>query len=154
LSGTALTFFAQTIEQLTVFVKHAAWLNTIPSKAKRPRRETKSDAMPHVEAGTHLLEILFEVGPAKPSGMGGQVGIDEIDLVAWQYNQGVNLTPWEAKTIRNLSKDYAYMLGQASDAHFPPPWVDPNIMTEDRRTKIAEAMSSWADSFNVGKTSQ
>lgn len=148
----APTFFAQTIEQLTTFVKHAAWLNTIPSKAKRPRRETKSDAMPHIEAGAHLLEILFEVGPAKPSGMGGQIGIDEVDLVAWQYNQGISLTPWEAKAVRTLSKEYAYMLGQASEANCPPPWVDPSIMTEERRQKIADAMSSWSDKINAGKT--
>jgi hypothetical protein len=108
--------------------------------------------MPHVEAGAHLLEILFEVGPAKPAGMGGQVGIDEVDLVAWQHNQCVTLTPWEAKAIRTLSKEYAYMLGQASDATCPSPWVDPSVMTVDRRNKIAEAMSSWADNFNVGKT--
>jgi len=110
--------------------------------------------MPRIEAGAHLLEILFEVGPAKASGMGGQVGIDEIDLVAWQYNQGVNLTPWETKAIRTLSKEYAHMLGQASDATCPPPWVDPSIMTEERRQKIADAMASWADKINVGKTSR
>lgn len=148
----APTFFAQTIEQLTTFVKHAAWLNTIPSKAKRPRRETKSDAMPHIEAGAHLLEILFEVGPAKSSGMGQQVGIDEIDLLAWQYNQGITLTPWEAKAIRALSKEYAYMLGQASEANCPAPWIDPSVMTDDRRNKIADAMASWADKINAGKT--
>jgi hypothetical protein len=108
--------------------------------------------MPQFEAGAHLLEILFELGPTKSSGMGQQVGIDEIDLVAWQYNQGVSLSPWEAKAVRTLSKEYAYMLGQASDVNCPPPWVDPNILSEQRRQKISDAMSSWADKINVGKT--
>ena len=108
--------------------------------------------MPPVEAGAHLIEILFEVGPTKVAGMGGQVGIDEIDLTAWQYNQGVKLTPWEAKAVRILSKEYAYMLSEASEASCPPPWVDPDIMTEQRRQKIADAMTSWADKINVGKT--
>ena len=108
--------------------------------------------MPPIEAGAHLLEILFEVGPTKTSGMGGQVGIDEIDLVAWQYNQSIDLTPWEAKAVRILSKEYAYMLGQASEVSCPPPWVDPSIMTDQRRQKIADAMSSWADKMNAGKT--
>lgn len=108
--------------------------------------------MPPIEAGTHLIDILFEVGPCKSSGMGGQVGIDEIDLMAWQHNQDIRLTPWETKTIRMLSKEYAHMLGQASDANCPQPWVDPSIMTEARRQKIADAMSSWADKINVGKT--
>jgi hypothetical protein len=108
--------------------------------------------MPQIEAGAHLLEILFEVGPAKPSGMGGQISIDDVDLVAWQYNQGISLTPWEAKAIRTLSKEYAYMLGQASDASCPPPWVDPSIMTDERRQKIANAMLSWSDKINASKT--
>jgi len=135
-----------------VFVRQAAWLNTIPAKAKRPRRETKSDAMPQIGAGAHLLEILFEVGPAKPVGMGGQVGIDETDLAAWQTNQCIALTPWEAKAIRALSREYAYMLGQASEASCPPPWVDPSVMTEERRNKIADAMSAWANNHNGSKT--
>jgi hypothetical protein len=142
---TVQTFFAQTIEQLTLFVKQAAWLNTIPSKAKRPRRETKSDAMPPVTAGAYLIEILFEVGPAKPMGMGGSVALDEIDLSAWMANQNVKLKPWEAKTIRQLSREYAAMLSQSSEANVPSPWVDPSIMTTERRNKIAKSMSDWGN---------
>jgi hypothetical protein len=146
---TAQTFFAQTIEQLTLFVKQAAWLNTIPSKAKRPRRETKSDVMPPVLGGAYLIEILFEVGPAKPVGMGGNAAIDEVDLAAWMSNQGVTLTPWEAKTVRQLSREYAAMLSQAVEPNTPPPWVDPAIMTPERREKISKAMSDWANLINT-----
>lgn len=149
MSLTAQISFAQTIEQLTLFVKQAAWLNTIPSKAKRPRRETKSDAMPPLLGGAYLIEILFEVGPAKPLGMGGNVSIDEVDLAAWMANQCVTLTPWEAKTIRQLSREYAAMLSEAIEPNAPPPWVDPEIMTAERREKISKAMSDWANRINT-----
>ena len=149
MSQTAQTSFAQTIEQLTLFVKQAAWLNTIPSKAKRPRRETKSDAMPPLLGGAYLVEILFEVGPAKPIGMGGNIAIDEVDLAAWMSNQCVTLTPWEAKTVRQLSREYAAMLSEAIEPNTPAPWVDPAMMTPERRDKISKAMSDWANRINT-----
>ncbi|CAB5187094.1 hypothetical protein UFOVP166_2 [uncultured Caudovirales phage] len=105
--------------------------------------------MPPIEAGGYLLEILFEVGPTKPAGMAGQVGIDEIDLLAWQTNQDIRLTGWEARTIRLLSREYASMLVEASDQHCPPPWVATVVITEDQRDKIADAMSAWADRLNA-----
>ena len=149
MSQTAQTSFAQTIEQLTLFVKQAAWLNTIPSKAKRPRRETKSDTMPPLLGGAYLVEILFEVGPAKPIGMGGNTAIDEVDLAAWMSNQGVTLMPWEAKTVRQLSREYAAMLSEAVEPNTPAPWHDPIVMTPERRDKISKAMSDWANRINT-----
>lgn len=146
---TAQTSFAQTLEELTVFVRQAAWLNTIPKNGKRPRREIKSDAMPPLGAGAYLVEILFEVGPSKPIGMGGNCAIDEVDLAAWMANQQVNLNPWEAKTVRQLSREYAAMLNEAVEPNTPPPWVDPNLMTPERRDKIAQAMSDWANIINA-----
>ena len=105
--------------------------------------------MPPIKAGGYLLEVLFEVGPTKPAGMAGQVGIDEIDLMAWQTNQGIGLTGWEARTIRLLSREYASMLVEASDPQCPPPWVATVAITEDQRDKISDAMSAWADRLNA-----
>ncbi len=105
--------------------------------------------MPPLGAGAYLVEILFEVGPCNPVGMGGHQAISDVDLAAWMANQNVILTPWEARTIRQLSREYAAMLSQAVEPNTPPPWVDPNLMTEERRQKIANAMSHWADQINA-----
>lgn len=104
--------------------------------------------MPTLGAGAYLIEILFEVGPCSPVGMGGHKAIDETDLAAWMSNQNVKLKPWEAKAIRQLSREYAAMLSQSVEPNTPPPWVDPSVMTEERRAKIAKAMSNWADQIN------
>lgn len=130
-------------------MKQAAWLNTVPEKQKRSRRETKATDMPPVEAGGYLLEILFEVGPTKPAGMAGQVGIDEIDLLAWQTNQDIRLTGWEARTIRLMSREYAAMLVEASDPNCPAPWAAKVAITEDQKDRISDAMSAWADNLNA-----
>jgi hypothetical protein len=105
--------------------------------------------MPPVLGGAYLIEILFEVGPAKPTGMGSNAAIDEVDLAAWMSNQGVTLTPWEAKTVRKLSREYAAMLSEAVEPNTPPPWVDPAIMTAERRENISNAMSDWANLINT-----
>jgi hypothetical protein len=80
--------------------------------------------------------------------MGGTIGIDEQDLYAWQCNQGIDLTAWEARTIRSLSREYSHMLTQAADPACPPPYVPDDLMSAERRKKIADAMSGWADKLN------
>lgn len=81
-------------------------------------------------------------------GMGGAVSIDEQDLYAWQVNQGIALNPWENRVIRRLSREYAYMLGQASEPNCPPPYAPPDLISQEQREKISNAMSNWADKLN------
>lgn len=104
--------------------------------------------MPPLEAGGYLVELLFEIGPVKPAGMAGVTAIDESDVAAWQRNQGLELTAWEARTLRLLSREYAAMLATAVDIHCPPPWVPEKLISDEKREKIAEAMSNWADRVN------
>lgn len=105
--------------------------------------------MPPVLGGAYLIEILFEVGPAKPMGMGGNMAIDEVDLAAWMSNQCVTLTPWEAQTVRRLSHEYAAMLSVASEPNTPAPWSNVEIMTDEMREKISNAMSDWSNRINT-----
>lgn len=137
-----------------MYVRQAAWLNTIPDKANKPRRETRGGSLPPIDAGLHILEALFEIGPCKPAGMGGSVAIDDLDILAWQANQQLSLTPWEARTVRVLSHEYAAMLSRAGDAKCPPPYLPADLLDNARRRKISEAMSSWADKLNAQRTRQ
>lgn len=132
-------------------MRQTAWLNTTPEKQNRPRRETHQHNLPEIDAGGHLLEILFEIGPTKPAGMGGQIGIDEADLYAWQCNQGIGLTAWETKAIRQLSREYAAMLVDATSPNCPAPYMAKSQISDDQRDRIAKAMSSWADKLNKTK---
>lgn len=108
----------------------------------------RGDQLPPLAFGAYLIEILFEIGPIKPAGMGVAIGIDEIDVYAWQCNQGVELTSWEARTLRRLSREYAHMLSQASDPACPAPYVPEKYIDEEKRQKIADAMNNWADKLN------
>lgn len=145
----AQTFFANLIEQLELYVKQLAWLQATPDKAKQPRMKTTAAVMPPIEAGAYLVNILFEAGPAKPTGMGGLVSIDEIDLVAWQQNRDLRLTAWETKTIRQLSHIYASTAVEARDPKAGAPYIPtPTTMSDAQRQRISRAMSDWADKLN------
>lgn len=140
--------FAEIEADLTLYVQQSAWLNTIPEKHKQPRRVMRGEQLPPLAFGAHLIEILFEIGPIKPAGMGGAVGIDEADLHAWQCNQGVDLSAWEARTLRKLSREYAHMLSQASEPNCPAPYVSDEYINAEKRKQIADAMNNWADNLN------
>ena len=151
MSQTAPISFAELRDELTLFVKQSAWLNTIPEKQKAPRRETKKLPLPPLRAGEYLIEFLFEIGPVKPSGMGVSVAVDESDIFAWQANQALSLLPWEAQMIRLLSREYANMLADASSPSCPAPYVASLEISPEARDHIADVMSGWADKLNSAK---
>jgi hypothetical protein len=151
LSQTAPISFVDLKDELTLYVKQAAWLNTIPEKQKVPRRQIKNVPMPQLRAGEYLIELLYEIGPVKPAGMGVSSSIDETDLLAWQANQSVSLLPWESKMIRVLSREYASMLAEASSPSCPAPYIASLEVSPEARDSIYDVMSSWADKLNSAK---
>jgi hypothetical protein len=129
-----------------------AWLHTVPEKAKQPRYKTRVVSMPPLDGGMHLINIMLEIGPTKVAGMGGVVGIDELDIAAWQFNSGISLTAWEAQTIRSLSQVYAAASMNGREASALPPYTPPaEELKEEQRQRISNAMSDWADKFNATK---
>ena len=120
---------------MSLFVRHSAWLNALQdrgAKSKEPRqsrlermRAERKDAdyvpdMPPVEA-EYLLAILFEIGPTMAAGMGAGP-ITHEELRAWQENTGIELQPWQVRTLRRLSCDYLVESNKAEKADCPAPW--------------------------------
>jgi len=76
--------------------------------------------MPEVDA-EYLLAYLFEIGPTVAAGMGaGPISHEE--LRAWQANTGIELEPWEVRTLRTLSKDYLIQCAKSEKRDCPAPW--------------------------------
>lgn len=125
-------------ESLTLYVRQLAWLNAVPERADSDKSKTRAvsrlealrrlrkddhymPGVPPVEVGAHLAMWLFEIGPVMASGM-GSAPISESEMRAWQDNTCTRLTPWEARTIRALSRSYVAELSEAVDRVRPPPW--------------------------------
>lgn len=138
-------------------MKHSAWLSATPEKAKESRYKTLEKQssvlleMPPVDLGAYLIEVLFDVGPVQPLGMGGHVAISEQELLAWQINRGVKLSSWECETVKRLSSVYAGMLVDAREMHCPPPYVSPSVPTSENRDKVAQGFKRLALARKKGR---
>lgn len=141
------------VEQLTLYVRHRAWLEAAPSKGKdgKSRVETFTAeeaegtdrtelAMPPIDEASqpfyYLIEHLFRVGP---SSAGEVLSFREIE--AWAGFNGYDLSGWEAETIRSLSAAYMSEHQQADDPKRVPPYspAEPVIDRSEVSRRIMEA---------------
>lgn len=91
-----------------------------PLFTRRESLATEPD-MPAVEGAGYLLSYLWEVGPVVAAGAGsGPVTHEE--LRAWQSNTGIDLSAWEARTLRRLSCDYLAESRAAEKRDAKAPW--------------------------------
>ena len=94
---------------------------------------------PLLEYYSYLIGWLFEVGPVVNGGM-GQSPLSYSDIKTWSDMVGVNVTGWEATTIKNLSNAYLSEYQQAKDPQRP----NPNITewTDDDRISVSDKIGS------------
>lgn len=86
--------------------------------------------MPRLECGAHLVDFLWQVGPAMPGGV-GPVPITFSELQAWQQQTGCALGSWEVRTLRRMSVAYVAQAEDSRRRDCPPPWIPP-AMVRDR----------------------
>lgn len=109
-------FYEGVYEDLTLYVKTAAWWSAAPSDGKAERKSRVAarqeldkrfePPMPPVDDEfEYLLSALFEAGPTSTDGM-GRGALKWSDLMAWQQATGIELRPWELRIVRRLSGDY------------------------------------------------
>ena len=100
--------------------------------------------MPPLNEGGYLVNYLFELGPAVAT-MGGQGPITDLDLQAWQRNQGIDLTPWECRTIRTLSKDYCDQAADSTHPHCIAPWLSQSQISAQQAEAAWDRMEAMAN---------
>lgn len=128
-------FYESLAEDLILYARQIAWLNTAPQKAEGDksaqvaRRAILADKfgmddpdMPDCN-DLHLIEYLFEIGPVLSGGM-GEAPLNHAEIDAWQRNTGINLTAWEARTLRRLSASYLAEMQASAQADRPSPWPE------------------------------
>lgn len=124
-----------------------AWLNTAPkgsgkvadrqseqTRLERLRAAGDRPLLPHNPA-PYLTEWLFEIGPTGLNGM-GEAPLEWRDFAAWQGISGVELMPWEASTLRRLSRDFVSERARAKEPAYPAPYTDRESIA-DRRDDVA-----------------
>lgn len=138
-------------------MRQAAWLNTAPrpnpgrgkaapsQEPARSRRQRLLDDgiepdVPLLDAGAHLIEYLFDVGPDAPGGM-GPVPITHADIAHWQGNTGITLNTWEARSLRRLSREYVGACADAQEPDAPPPYLPADGVAR-RRGAVARSVAA------------
>ncbi len=107
---------------------YCAWLHTpprkdgklLPARIKEIAAGNGQPSYPERTLYTHLSDYLFDVGPTQAGGMGA-VAISHGELVAWQHNKGIEISAWDASTLRRLSHDYLAASQAAEDPNCPSP---------------------------------
>lgn len=74
----------------------------------------------------------------------GPAPITHLEIRAWQENTGKRLTPWEARTLRHLSREYVGELVAASDPSRPAPYLPQSIDTGRVAKDLRAAISGMA----------
>lgn len=91
--------------------------------------------MPEIDA-PHIVEYLFDVGPAVNTGMGA-VSLRSEHLIPWEQETGIELQPWEARFLRRLSVDYLVQAQKSEKIDCPPPYG-----FAERRAMVAEKIDA------------
>lgn len=73
--------------------------------------------MPDLTAGEYLLDILFYLGPIR-----GELPLCENDFDSWERRRGIELEPWEAEQLVQLSKAYMSEINDARSTSALAPW--------------------------------
>ena len=102
--------------------------------------------MPETIGHEYLIGWLLEIGIAMYSGM-GVAPITYSEIYAWA--DGIELTPWEAKTIREMSVEYVSYSQKASESNCPPPFAPPK--TIDQQKDLSKRLSSTLDRLSKPK---
>jgi hypothetical protein len=76
--------------------------------------------MPPLEL-PYLVDFLWQVGPVIEDG-NGRAPLTHQEIVSWQFNTGISLKPWEARFLRNLSRDFLAQSQKAEKPDCPSPF--------------------------------
>lgn len=98
----------------------------------------------------HITDWFMEIGPTFSTGM-GERPIEWPDMDAWCNRVGIDLDPWEARTIRRLSKAYARQVFDAKKPDCPAPYIGNREVITDRRGIVANKLKAVFRSNLKGK---
>ena len=147
-------FFALVGEQLDLWVRQLAWLNTAPDIEHRgpgPKplpvsriaamRERGEPILWPLNPAPHVTDWLLDIGPAAAGPM-GDVPLPWTEITEWQRNVGIELDAWEARTIRALSRAFVSQRHAAERPNCPPPYSGIDDAVHVVRDKVTDQFAA------------
>jgi hypothetical protein len=94
----------------------------------------------------YLTDWLLEIGPSIPAGdRAAAIGFSE--MAAWSRLMGVDLSPWEARTLRRLSRAFVNQQSDASNPSCIEPMV--KVDQETARKRVDDQFKSMMESLRA-----
>lgn len=112
--------------------------------AGEPRTEL---LMPHLDAGEHVVEYFFDVGPT----VGGEP-ITYLEIGAWAEMSGAQPTPWECQVLRRMSVAYAAQHHASRDLKALSPFTAPLAAKPNREELAARILAAFRGMAAPGST--
>ena len=94
-----------------------------------------------------MVRHLLDIGPIISTGQGA-VEVSWRDLAEWQRGAGLKLSPWRARLLRRLSREYLDELHLSRSPDRPAPWSDPRAEAVERALE-ADNLDAFFDSFGA-----
>lgn len=95
----------------------------------------------------YLTEWWLEIGPTCTAGM-GEGSITWQEMAAWQGLTGIELDPWEARTIRSMSQAFAAQKPDARKADCPAPYLGNRETLAIQRPVVAQQVKALFGALN------
>lgn len=95
----------------------------------------------------NMVEILYEIGPAESAGMGA-TALSHLQIRAYQDNIGIDLTPWQVRTLRSMSIAYCRQLSISSDWNTIPPFTEKDQLLHNRE-RVQSQFKALLSGFSV-----
>lgn len=105
------------------------WVGWVSPATVEALREAYMPDLPPLEGGAYLVGYLLDAGPTVAAGMGAGP-LTSKDLMPWCEETGIELQPWEARTLRRLSIAYLNESHQAEKLGCEPPWKPTDFKPE------------------------
>ncbi|MES2685489.1 MAG: hypothetical protein V4706_01640 [Pseudomonadota bacterium] len=90
------------------------------------------------------MDYLFDAGAFVSSGM-GRAPLPHSEIKAWQDNTGIELTAWEASTLRTLSAEYVAGAHAAEDPDCKPPYAGAAEVKALQRAEMNSKLDQFLD---------
>lgn len=106
---------------------------------------------PEVKDGQYLIDILFQLGPFR-----GDLPLSEADLEPWERRREIELLPWQAELIVDMSKAYLGEMHSSREWSALCPWPKGRkmwkyVMDKKHERSTAEKRDKEKEPHGTGK---
>lgn len=112
------------------------WAQWVSEATVEAFRAEYMPELPPLDGGEYLIGYLLDAGPSVAGAMGAGP-LTSGHLLHWQQETGINLSPWEARTLRRLSIVWLNEQHQAEKRAAQAPWRPVDSKPEMSDTQAA-----------------